>query len=43
MITSPDFTNGANPLNRTITYDGDNMPTRIMHANGATEKQRGRP
>ena len=36
MITSPDFTNATNPLNRAITYDGDNMPTRIVHANGKT-------
>jgi RHS repeat-associated protein len=36
MVTSPDFTNATNPLNRAITYDSDNMPTRIVHANGTT-------
>jgi RHS repeat-associated protein len=36
MITSPDFTTPANPLNRAITYDADNMPITIAHANGTT-------
>ncbi|RPI78063.1 MAG: hypothetical protein EHM45_06880, partial [Desulfobacteraceae bacterium] len=36
MVISPDFTNEINPLNRNILYNSDNMPFRIVHANGIT-------
>jgi len=36
METGPDFTNPAQVVGRTITYNADNMPLSIVHGSGVT-------